>query len=74
MSRAKRTARTRETLLDAKRISYQRMQICIQIDVPDDHFNREDFNEKVTATANTFSEYMPGSKLILVTTEEILKS
>ena len=67
---------TRETLFNEKRRTYQRMRLCIEIDVPDADFDRDTFNQASLSLIgqveqpNSESLWPHGCRVVLVTTED----
>lgn len=67
--------RTREKLYDAKRTKFHRMRICVEVDVPDENFERDSFNSAAmtlvghiqTDPENVFGS---GCRVVLVTSED----
>jgi hypothetical protein len=76
MTSRSKAKRTREKLYDAKRTTYQRMRICVEIDVPDEHFDRDSFNKAavqlvgLVETPGGESMLPGGCRVVLITTED----
>lgn len=75
MSKTK-ARRTREKLYDAKRVTYQRMRICVEIDVPEENFDRDSFNSAAMSLVGLVEQpgqesLLPGGcRVVLITTED----
>lgn len=62
--------RTRETLFSVKRTTFQRMRVCLDIDVPEADFVRDNFNAAVLEIKSYFEQANPGCVVVYVSSED----
>lgn len=71
-----KSRRTREKLYDAKRVTYQRMRIVVEIDVPEENFDRDSFNKAAVQLVGLVESpqdesLLPGGcRVVLISTED----
>lgn len=51
--------------------TFQRMRITIEVDVPENDYDRDAFNTSALTMANTIEHENRGMRLCLVTTQEV---